>query len=38
VATNTGIYWKILEDTGEANILEKHTGKHAFCPNILELY
>ena len=38
VATDTGRYWNILEDTGEAIILENHTGEQVFCPNILEIY
>ena len=38
VATDTGIYWKILEDTGKVNILEKHTGKQVFWTNKLEIY
>ena len=38
VATDTGIYWMILEDTGKVNILEKHTGKQVFWTNILEIY
>ena len=38
VATDTRIYWKILEDTGKVNILEKHTGKHVFLTSILEIY
>ena len=38
VATNTGRCWNILEDTGEAIILENHTGEQVFSPNILEIY